>query len=194
MKRTPLYKNKEWLTTQYLELNQTCLAISRICNCHYRTIHSWLIRFDIPRRQGGWNDMPLEQRALRSQWAKKHHDLLVLSSSNQIHTLESRRKHGESIRGNKHWNWKGGVSNIVNRIRESLDYQLLRLSTFVRDNYTCQICGKRGGQLIMHHIIPVSVNLQLSLQESNTTTVCRICHAIIHRGKSRFEKSSLESL
>jgi len=187
MKRTPLYKNKKWLLTQYLELNQTCLAISLICNCHQRTIHSWLVRFDIPRRQGGWDMMPLDQRILRSEWAKKHHALLVASSSNQIHTLESRQKQGLSIKGDKHWNWKGGKSQPINLIRSSLDYHLLRLSIFKRDNFTCQMCGVRGGQLIMHHIIPVSTNIELTLLDTNTITVCKSCHAKLHRGKNGFE-------
>lgn len=172
---------------QYVTLNKTCLDISSICNCHNRTIHSWLVRHNIPRRVGGWSPMPEDQKLLRSQWAREHHELLVASTTNHIHTLESRRKQGMSIKGSKHWNWQGGKSKPITLLRFSLDYQLLRLIIFKRDNFTCQMCGKRGGQLIMHHIIPVSLNIELALQDTNTITVCRSCHARLHRGENGFE-------
>lgn len=50
-----------------------------------------------------------------------------------------------------HPNWKGGVSSL-----EQIIYSMLRpvwgKPIMKRDNYTCQKCGKRGGDLHVHHL------------------------------------------
>jgi len=46
-----------------------------------------------------------------------------------------------------------------------------------RDDHECQRCGATTG-LQAHHIIPVSVRLDLAAEVSNGITLCRACHAI----------------
>ena len=58
-----LYKNKEWLYQKYIIEKLTCKQIGELTNHHPRTIHSWLIRYDIPRRVGGFLGMPEEDKA-----------------------------------------------------------------------------------------------------------------------------------
>ncbi len=53
--------------------------------------------------------------------------------------------------GDKHWNWNGGVSTFINKIRASGKYKQWRTTVFKRDNYTCCRCGIRGGKLNAHH-------------------------------------------
>lgn len=50
-------------------------------------------------------------------------------------------------------NWKGGITPLVTRIRNSKKYAEWRTAVFERDNYTCQRCGKRGVRLEAHHIL-----------------------------------------
>lgn len=45
---------------------------------------------------------------------------------------------------------------------------------FLRDNYTCQYCGKRGGKLEADHIIPFSKGGSDDME--NLTTACRTCN------------------
>ena len=48
--REGLWKDKEWLENQYINLNKTCDNIAEICDCGSTTIRYWLIYFDIPIR------------------------------------------------------------------------------------------------------------------------------------------------
>jgi len=58
------------------------------------------------------------------------------------------------ISGNKNPNWKGGRTALNLLLYASLKYRNWRNKVFKRDNYTCQVCGKRG-DINAHHKIPV---------------------------------------
>lgn len=45
----------------------------------------------------------------------------------------------------KHWNWKGGITPLIIKIRRSFEYKLWRTRVFERDNYTCILCNARNG-------------------------------------------------
>lgn len=51
-----------------------------------------------------------------------------------------------------------------------------RTAVFARDNYTCQICGQRGGRLQADHIKPYKAFPDLRLDLSNGRTLCIECH------------------
>ena len=65
---------------------------------------------------------------------------------------KTRKKMSESHKGEKHWNWKDGITPENNKIRASRECLLWRKSVFVRDNFTCQKYSINGGELIAHHI------------------------------------------
>lgn len=54
------------------------------------------------------------------------------------------------------------------------EWKLKTNTVFVRDNYTCQYCGIRGGILECDHIIPFSQGGSDELD--NLTTACRKCN------------------
>ncbi len=49
------------------------------------------------------------------------------------------------ISGEKHWNWKGGITPVIIQIRRCFEYKTWSKSVFQRDDWTCKFCGKRSG-------------------------------------------------
>lgn len=92
--------------------------------------------------------------------------------------------------GEKNPNWKGGITPIVLKIRHCFAYRQWRSDVFERDNYTCDDCNKRGGELEAHHIKDFSIILEENnikkFEDSqnceelwninNGMTLCRGCH------------------
>lgn len=83
-------------------------------------------------------------------------------------------------RGENHWNWQGGIAKERDLIKILPEYKQWVKSVFKRDNYTCQRCLKRGGNLCAHHIIPFSVASKERFEISNGATLCEPCHYFIH--------------
>lgn len=81
-------------------------------------------------------------------------------------------------RGNHPWNYKGGHSK--NRKYCQKEWFKIIKRVYKRDNYTCQICNKHGGQLNAHHIIPWSEDPKKAFDMENLITLCLSCHAKIH--------------
>jgi predicted RNA-binding Zn-ribbon protein involved in translation (DUF1610 family)/predicted DNA-binding protein (UPF0251 family) len=78
-------------------------------------------------------------------------------------------KFGENHRGEKAFGWKGGLSF------EPYDYKFndrLKEQIRKRDNYTCQLCGKKqnGIKLSVHHI-------DYNKKNSNPTNLISLCSA-----------------
>jgi hypothetical protein len=78
--------------------------------------------------------------------------------------------------GIKNWAWKGGVTPENMRIRKSIDIREWRKSVFARDNWTCQECGQRGGELQADHIKPFSLFPEERFNLDNGRTLCKKCH------------------
>ena len=86
---------------------------------------------------------------------------------------------------------------IHKQLRCVIEYRTWRSDIFTRDNFTCQSCGKRGGNMNAHHIKFFSTILNeykiKSLKEglacdelwnlNNGVTLCEICHNDAHNLK-----------
>jgi len=53
--------------------------------------------------------------------------------------------------GNENGRWKGGVTDLYILIRNLKKSKIWKNKIFERDNYICQSCKKRGGNLEAHH-------------------------------------------
>lgn len=87
------------------------------------------------------------------------------------------------FRGKKHLskgaanvNWKGGITPINEKIRKSVEYKLWWNACVERDDYTCKLCGKRGGTIHVDHIKPFSLFPELRFAIDNGRTLCVPCH------------------
>ena len=109
-------------------------------------------------------------------------------------TLEQKRKISKSLKGKQakqnHWNWKGGITPLNNKIRNLVEYKLWRQEVYERDNYTCQHCYTKGAKLNADHIKPFALILKENEIDSqvkaikckelwdikNGRTLCMSCH------------------
>jgi hypothetical protein len=94
------------------------------------------------------------------------------------------------LRGVKHPMWKGGFTKIKVKLRNHPRYARWRTAIFIRDNFTCILCGTKGEYLEVHHKKPFVVILRefavKTLQQgldcvelwdtTNGITLCQLCH------------------
>ena len=106
--------------------------------------------------------------------------------------LETRIKMGNSKKGEKSPSWKGGITPINFKIRNSFEYKLWRTAVFERDNHTCIWCGiksKKNVKVILHadHIKPFALYPEFRFAIDNGRTLCIDCHKTTdtYAGKTR---------
>jgi hypothetical protein len=75
--------------------------------------------------------------------------------------------------------WKGGVSSINKRLRETAEYKTWRLSVFTRDDFQCYLCSS-SKDLQAHHIKEFSKYPDLRFEVSNGVTLCHEHHEQMH--------------
>lgn len=88
-------------------------------------------------------------------------------------------------KGTSHWNWKGGISTKNNTIRASSQYANWRRNIFLRDHFTCRLCGKDNCAINAHHIKHFSKYPALRFDIDNGITLCKKCHIKIHTTKNK---------
>jgi len=97
------------------------------------------------------------------------------------HTIKYHMSDGTGILpGDRHWNWKGGITPKTQKIRGSQKTKDWRVKVFKRDDFTCLKCLKRGGALHAHHIKSFAKYPKLRFTVSNGATLCKPCHNRIH--------------
>ena len=93
------------------------------------------------------------------------------------------------LQGKNSPSWKGGISPWRNQLAGTIPYKNWRTAIFKRDDYTCQMCGERGGKLQAHHIRPVrdNINTLLIFDIDNGITLCEDCHISISGHEEGFK-------
>lgn len=80
------------------------------------------------------------------------------------------------------WVGKRPPWELTNKdLRNSGRYREWRNKVFIRDDYTCQHCNQRGGELNAHHIKQFAKYVDLRFEVSNGLTLCVDCHKKVHR-------------
>ena len=75
-------------------------------------------------------------------------------------------------------NWNGGVSPVNQKARGSREYDVWRKEIFVRDDFTCQKCHKKGVRLHAHHIKSFAAFPEHRFNTNNGITLCITCHKL----------------
>jgi hypothetical protein len=84
------------------------------------------------------------------------------------------------LTGENHPNWNDGITPINNKIRTSANGVMWRKAVLVRDNFTCQKYGVRGGVLCAHHINNFAEFPELRFAIDNGITLCEKAHKDFH--------------
>lgn len=148
-------KNREWLTAQYWTLGKSAKQIAQEEGIDAKTVAVWLKKLCIRRRT-------------KSEAVKVTLDTYyeVPGNRERVNRKISKTLKGKFV-GDESFNWKGGKTELSRAIRNSIEYKDWRRYVLARDNYTCNLCGERGGKLCIDHIKP----LRAVIRDSKITTM-----------------------
>lgn len=99
------------------------------------------------------------------------------------HTKQTRIKISAIQQGilvNEWSGWKGR-----DRTEREKFYTTMRKDILKRDNYTCQMCGLRGVDLQVDHILSWAKHIELRFSMDNCRTLCMGCHYLTTFGKKK---------
>ena len=88
------------------------------------------------------------------------------------------------IMGKNNPRWKGGITLLNVKLRNSYEIRMWRKKVFSRDNFICQVCHQKGGKLESHHIKAWSKFPQLRFVVDNGITLCEQCHKLTDNYKN----------
>lgn len=94
--------------------------------------------------------------------------------------------------GDKHYNWKGGITPLNQAARGSQKFIDWRKSVFQRDDFRCQVCNNRGGTLNAHHLESFHARPDLRYEVSNGVTLCFCCHSGFHNKYGRLNNTTAQ--
>lgn len=130
---------------------------------------------------------------------------------------ETKQKRGLAMRGKRLGSnsnlWRGGINPLREVIRGLAEDTEWKKKVFARDNYTCQMCFKRGLYIEAHHMKEFSIIFREFLDEykqyspikdkyalvalarqyskfwdiNNGLTLCKECHDKVDHNKSIYE-------
>lgn len=89
--------------------------------------------------------------------------------------------------GDKSHRWQGGKTSKATTLRNSREYGAWRTAVFERDDFTCNLCGERGGRLTAHHIRTFAKHPEIALHVWNGITLCWPCHSGLAWREEQYE-------
>lgn len=123
-------------------------------------------------------------------WSKRQKENNV-SKRPEVRKKMSLARKRYYAKGNHPWNYIDGSSK--NRKYTWKKWINFAKEIYERDNFTCQECGKKGGLLNAHHILPWAGNPSLVFNPENIITLCVPCHSRIHMTLNNPRKRTVKS-
>lgn len=94
-------------------------------------------------------------------------------------SYEHRKNVSLALSGEKHWNWKGGITSENHIRRNRMEYTQWRETVFTRDGFKCKIANADCvHEVHAHHILRFSEYPELRYQVSNGITLCKNHHPL----------------
>ena len=120
-------------------------------------------------------------RLMKKKWADPEYRVSQIESQ-KGKVPWNKRKKCPQLSGEHCHLWKGGVT--PQRMKDRTTFTLtISKDVLERDNYTCQMCGKKGGQLHVDHIQPWAEYVEGRFSMDNCRTLCIRCHYKVTFGK-----------
>ena len=140
------------------------MTIKQSVAYYYKNNCNAMIRFDT-------NDTVIKEKRRKKLLGNKHRLGKVGWNKGKKMSKEFRAKMAlprPQIRGEKHWNWKGGFRSQPN-LRK-------RFKILQRDNFKCQYCGRNKDETVLEidHVFPKSKGGEST--KENFITSCRDCN------------------
>jgi hypothetical protein len=126
-----------------------------------------------------WNKGVHVENAGTFKSGHQHSDETLSKISQSLKGRTAWNKGLKNPQGEKHWNWKGGVSRSDERLERQKFFKYVKPKVMLRDDYTCQVCDQVGGNLHVDHIKRWADYPDMRFDMSNCRTVCMACHYYI---------------
>ena len=119
---------------------------------------------------------------------QKNIDILIFHAKSK----EGRLRMSKRMKGKPAWNKGKKTVQISKKYEDDRKMRVLFRSRmqkdiFKRDNYACQMCGRRGVSLQVDHIQSWKDYVELRFDMNNCRTLCMNCHYFITFGKQKPE-------
>lgn len=151
------------------------------------------IREKMRKANVGKKASPETKKKFKEMYSGEKNPMFGKTHSDKTKKLIGIKKYGKKvpkISGQNHYNWKGGRVSLNIMVRKCFKYRQWRSDVFSRDDYTCQICGVRGGTLNADHIklfskimdenkitsLEMAENCEELWNINNGRTLCLPCH------------------
>ena len=105
------------------------------------------------------------------------------------HTFCSVKCYNKYSRGENHSHWikdRTKLKSEIRTLRYSDEMKNWRTSVFKRDDFTCKMCGKKGGYLQAHHIRLFATYPDLRFVVGNGVTLCKGCHKVVTNKEEQY--------
>ncbi|HMA34699.1 MAG TPA: FAD-dependent thymidylate synthase [Chloroflexia bacterium] len=156
------YKDRAWLQEQYIIQNLDQETIAELAGVSPHTIRVWVRKHNLQKPMGSWARGRVPWNKGKQYSAGWHH-------SEETKALLSQMKQAE-----KNPQWRSGITPQAIVLRRPM--KELRPLVHQRDGYTCRLCQAVGGELTVHHVLPIWMRLDLRADMDNLVTLCEECH------------------
>lgn len=185
----------DWLVENYAINRMSAPECGRALKCSYATIYRALISNGIKIRTSGDSQIGKRTGEKHPRWKgglkiKTVRQCCMCGAS--IHRTWNKsgcyvckgRCRSELFQhlngGSKCHLWHGGIGEDIKWRHRGFKYLNWRRSIFIRDDFTCQKCGKKNVYLQAHHIRNWKDNPDGRYDITNGETMCLHCHKRIH--------------